>query len=202
MNFVKMKIDELKAYLDEHNVDYSNAKIKGDFVQLAEIENAKQNEEPEKETEDTLDTNVSTDFVEESETDKPASLAEKVKSAIKIERTETKKVDDVSYLNGRDYSQLTVGERAVIREQSPEYSNQETGVQVAVTDRLPTKWRIVKLADKSYAKLIKSAKYTLSQADFEGLKDEQVKVKTEATKNKCCGQARYETIALLEVLDD
>nr|DAV18282.1 MAG TPA: dimeris T4 recombination endonuclease VII [Caudoviricetes sp.] len=181
MNFSRMTNDELKAYLDENGVDHSEAKVKADYVALAEKVNVEQ--------------------TEGAETEEPTSLAEKVKSAIKIERTETKKADtDLSYLTGRDYSQLTVGERALIREQSPEYVDTTAGVKVRVTDRLVTRRRIVKLADKSYAKLIKGAEYTLSQADFDTLENEQVKVKTEATKNKCCGQAKYESVNLLEVL--
>lgn len=195
MNFIKMTNEQLKEYLDERNVDYSEAKVKADLVQLAENARAKQNDEPMSNP-----TNVDENEVVE-EVEQPTSLVDKVQSAIAIERTETKKVDPVSYLKGRDYSQLTVGERAIIREQSPEYENKGEGVEVIVTDRLPTKWRIVKLADKSYSKLLKGVKYALSKEDYEVLKDEQVKVKTEATKNKCCGQARYESIDLLEVLD-
>lgn len=184
MDFIKMTNDQLKSFLDEHGVDHSEAKVKADLVQLAENASTKQSDE-------------STTIEEPKE--EPASLVDKVQSAIAIERTETKKVDPVSYLKDRDYSLLTVGERAMIREQSLEYESQGEGVEVVVTDRLPTKWRIVKLADKSYSKLLKGTKYALSKEDYEALKDEQVKVKTEATKNKCCGQARYESIDLLEV---
>lgn len=183
MDFIKMTNDQLKSFLDEHGVDRSEAKIKADLVQLAENFNLEDGKE------------------DAEETKEPTSLVDKVQSAIAIERTETKKVDSVSYLKDRDYSQLSVGERAMIREQSPEYINENDGVKVAVTDRLPTKWRIVKLADKSYSKLLKGVKYALSKEDYDVLKDEQVKVKTEATKNKCCGQAKYESIALLEVVD-
>ncbi len=179
MDFIKMTNDQLKSFLDEHGVDHSDAKVKADYVQLAENVNLEDDREAAEETEE------------------PKGLAAKVQSAIKIERTETKKVDPISYLKERDYSQLTVGERAMIREQSPEYKNDDSGVDVIVTDRLPTKWRIVKLADKSYSKLLKGVKYALSKADYEALKDERVKVKTEATKNKCCGQAKYESINLL-----
>lgn len=186
MNFEQMKIDELKQYLDG-KADYSEAKVKADFVKLAEQVSTQDTEESE---------------VIQTETNHTISLADKVKTATKIERTETKKVDDVSYLKDRDYSLLSVGERAMIREQSPEYQDDDLGIEVTVTDRLPTKWRIVKLADKSYSKLIKGATYLLSQKDFDVLKEEQVKVKTEATKNKCCGQARYETIDLLVIADD
>ncbi len=201
MNFVKMKVEELKEYLDEHEVDYSEAKVKGDYVQLAEIENARQAKEAEQSDSDGHEDIEAMEELTEV-TEKPTSLADKVKSAIKMERTETKKVDPISYLKDRDYSQLTVGERAIIREQSPEYINEDNGVKVTVTDRLPTKWRIVKRADKSYSKLIKGATYVLSQADFAALKNEKVKVKTEETKNKCCGQAKYESVNLLEVIDD
>lgn len=200
MNFIKMTIEQLQEFLDENKVDYSDAKVKADYVLLAENVATQQsyedvNEETD-EQEDTQD-NKQEDIQNNEQSN---SLADKVKSAIKIERTETKKVDDTSYLKDRDYSQLSVGERALIREHSPEYASKETGVKVKVTDRLATKWRIVKLVNKSYSKLIKGAEYTLSQEDYEALKAEKVKVKTEATKNKCCGQARYEEITLLEVI--
>lgn len=186
MDFIKMTVEQLKDYLDEKKVDYSDAKIKADYVLLAEKTISENTEEPNKEP---------------NEESSDLNLADKVKSALTIERTETKKVDDTSYLTGRDYSQLSVGERQLIRERSPEYSSKESGFKVKVTERLATKWRIVKLADKSYSKLLKGVEYTLDQADFEALKNEQVKVKTEATKNKCCGQARYETVDLLEVVN-
>ncbi|MFB8449008.1 hypothetical protein ACFC3Z_07930 [Enterococcus thailandicus] len=192
MNFIKMTIEQLQEFLDENKVDYSDAKVKADYVLLAENVVTQQSDE---------DINEEVEQQDESQdSEQSNSLADKVKSAIKIERTETKKVDDTSYLKDRDYSQLSVGERALIRERSPEYTSKETGVKVKVTDRLATKWRIVKLVDKSYSKLIKGAEYTLSQEDYEALKAEKVKVKTEATKNKCCGQARYEEITLLEVI--
>lgn len=184
MDFIDMKVDQLKAFLDENNVDYKEAKAKADYVSLAEKEKARQEAE---------------DTGEPEQSEQPVNLVDKVKSAIKIERTETKKVDAVSYLADRDYSQLSVGERQLIRDRSPEYINAESGVQVRVTDRLATNGRIVKIADKSYWKLLKGVDYTLSQADFDVLKDEQIKVKTEATKNKCCGQAKYESVDLLEV---
>lgn len=190
MDFIKMTVEQLKGYLDEKKVDYSDAKIKADYVLLAEKTIPENSEEPNKESNE-----------EPSEEANNLNLADKVKSALTIERTETKKVDDTSYLTGRDYSQLSVGERQLIRERSPEYSSKESGFKVKVTERLATKWRIVKLADKSYSKLLKGVEYTLDQADFEALKNEQVKVKTEATKNKCCGQARYETVDLLEVVN-
>lgn len=201
MNFEKMKVEELKKYLDKHEVDYSEAKVKGDYVQLAEIENARKAKKAMQSESDVQEDIATIEDLTEG-TEKTTSLADKVKSAIKIERTETKKVNDASYLKDRDYSQLTVGERAIIREQSPEYINDDNGVNVTVTDRLPTKWRIVKRSDKSYSKLIKGATYVLSQADFAALKNEKVKVKTEETKNKCCGQATYESVNLLEVIDD
>ena len=186
MDFIKMTNKQLKEFLDDHGIDYSDAKVKADLVQLAENVRADQSDEPMCDP-----TNV-----EERE------VVEEVEQPTSLERTETKKVDPVSYLKGRDYSQLTAHERTMIREESLEYESKAEGVEVVVTDRLPTKWRIVKLADKSYSKLLKGVKYALSKEDYEALKDHQVKVKTEATKNKCCGQARYESIALLEVLDD
>lgn len=184
MEFIKMTVEQLKDYLDAKKVDYSDAKIKADYILLAEK---------------TID--ESSEEISEEQEENNLNLADKVKSALTIERTETKKVDDTSYLTGRDYSQLSVGERQLIRERSPEYSSKKSGVKVKVTERLATKWRIVKLKDKSYSKLLKGVEYTLSQDDYEALKNEQVKVKTEETKNKCCGQARYELVDLLEVLN-
>ncbi|MGX2947197.1 hypothetical protein [Enterococcus alishanensis] len=178
MEFSKMTNEQLKTFLDEHNIDYRDAKIKADYLQLAEQVEIEQLDEPE---------------------ENRNKLVDKVKSAIKIEQTETKTVDTVSYLKDRDYSQLTVGERAMIREQSPEYESQNDGVEVTISNRLATEGRIVKLADRSYSKLLKGVQYKLSKADFDVLKDVQVRVKTEATKNKCCGQAQYESVSLLEL---
>lgn len=189
----KPTIDEMKKQLDEHGIDYSAAEKREDYVELMnQIEVAEENHEE-------VETQETTDHEEVSE---PVGVLGKVQAAkkIEIERTVTKKTSDTDYLIGRDYDELTAGERLIIREKSPEYESKETGVKVHVTARLIQNWRIVKLHDRSYSKLLKGEIYTLSQEDYEVLKDEKVKVKTEATKNKCCGQAVYEQIPLLEVL--
>lgn len=178
----KPTIDEMKKQLDEHGVDYSAAEKREDYVELMnQIEVAEENRE---------------------EVSEAVGILGKVQAAkkVEIERTVTKKTSDTDYLIGRDYDELTAGERLIIREKSPQYESQETGVKVHVTARLVQNWQIVKLHDRSYSKLLKGEIYTLSQEDYEVLKDVKVKVKTEATKNKCCGQAVYEQIALLEVL--
>ena len=177
MNFEGMTIKQLTDYLDEHQVDHSDAKLKADFVALAEEAQA--------------------------EADKPSDVADLVKSAIKIEKETTKvEADPLAYLKDRDYSQLSVGERAIIREQSPEYENVDGGVSVTVTDRLVSNHRIIKRASGDFAKLVKGVTYMLSQEDYDALKDDTVRVKTLATKNKCCGQARYEPVNLIEVAND
>lgn len=187
MEFEKMTISELKEFLDEHAVDYSEANVKADYVELAQETNVTNSDD--KDTTSSEQTN---------------SLLDKVQAAkqIDIERTVIKKSSDTDYLIGRDYDSLTAGERLIIREKSPEYESKEVGVEVHITNRLGTNWRIVKLHDRSYSKLLKDKIYTLTQADFDVLKNVTVKVKTEATKNKCCGQAVYEQILLLEVLND
>lgn len=179
MDFEKMTIKELKKILDKQKVDYSNAKVKDDYLALAK-ENVVQ---------------------DDLEITKNSSVAELVKSAIKIEKETVKVADDpLAYLKERDYSMLSVGERAIIRDQSPEYVSVADGVEVTVTDRLTTKHRIVRLADRSFSKLVKGATYTMAQADFAALNGLTVKVKTIDTQNKCCGQARYEEVALIEVV--
>lgn len=184
MNFDEMTIDALKKHLDSVGVDYSDAKVKNDFLTLAKA-NAAQDEHQEPETTE----------------EKPSGVAALVKSAIKVEKKTVKVADDpFAYLKDRDYSMLSVGERAIIRDQSPEYENVSEGVKVTVTDRLTTKHRIVRLPDRSFAKLVKGATYTMDQADFDKLKGEKVKVKTIATQNRCCGGAKYEDIALIEVV--
>lgn len=190
----KPTIEDMKKQLDEHEIDYSAAEKREDYVELMnQIEVAEENHEE-------VETQQTTDHEEVSE---PVGVLGKVQAAkkVEIERTVTKKTSDTDYLIGRDYDELTAGERLIIREKSPEYESEETGVKVHVTARLIQNWRIVKLHDRSYSKLLKGEIYTLSQEDYEVLKDEKVKVKTEATKNKCCGQAVYEQITLLEVLN-
>lgn len=189
----KPTIDEMKKQLDEHGIDYSVAEKREDYVELMnQIEVAEENHE-EVETQETTDHEVS----------ESGGILGKVQAAkkVEIERTVTKKTSDTDYLIGRDYDELTAGERLIIREKSPEYESEETGVKVHVTARLVQNWQIVKLHDRSYSKLLKGEIYTLSQEDYEALKGVKVKVKTEATKNKCCGQAVYEQIPLLEVLN-
>lgn len=188
----KPTIDEMKQQLDEHGIDYGSAEKRDDYVELMK------------------QIDVSEESELEETTDQPEDVVEslgilgKVEAAkkVEIERTVTKKEDRYSYLEGRDYEQLDVAEREIIRQRSPIYENKDSGVKVKVTDRLVTAWRIVKLADRTYSKMLKGETYTLSQEDYEALKAIVVKVKTEATKNKCCGQAVYEQVTLLEVLND
>lgn len=185
MNFEEMTIKSLTEYLDGEGVDYSGAKLRGDYLALAKANDAqKAPEEP-----------------ETTEEEKPSGVAALVQSAIKIEKETVKVADDpLAYLKERDYSMLSVGERAIIRDQSPEYASVEDGVTVTVTDRLTTKHRIVRLANGSFSKLVKGATYTMAQADFDTLNGLTVKVKTIATQNKCCGGAKYEDVALIEVV--
>lgn len=175
----KMNIEEMKQILDEHEIDHSEAKLREDYLELME--------------------QVET---EEDVNDKPEGLLGKVQAAKKIERTVTKKVEDkYAYLEGRDYGMLDVAEREIIRQRSKVYEDKEGGISVKVTERLITQWQIVKLADRSYSKLLKGEHYVLSEEDYNLLSNTVIKVKTEATKNKCCGQAVYEKIKLLEVLN-
>ena len=184
MDYKRMSNEDLVKLLDEKGIDHSGAKKKDDYIELLK--------------------NIPEEDIEvESEDTKPQGLVGAIKSALKVEKTVTKsKEDPTAYLKGRDYGELTAGERLIIREKSLAYENKSSGIQVKVTDRLVTKWRIVKLSDLSYSKLLKGEAYVLSQEDFEVLKNEKVKVKTEATKDKCCGQARYEEVPLLEVVND
>lgn len=184
MDYKRMSNEDLVKLLDEKGIDHSGAKKKDDYIELLK--------------------NVPEEDIEvKSEDTKPQGLVGTIKSALKVEKTVTKsKEDPTAYLKGRDYGELTAGERLIIREKSVIYESQDSGVTVKVSNRLATSWRIVKLADTSYSKLLKGETYVLSQEDFEVLKNEKVKVKTEATKNKCCGQARYEEVPLLEVVND
>lgn len=198
MEFKQMTIPKLKEYLDELGIDHSKAKLREEFVALAE-EASKQEEvqEPAEETE--IESTEVDETTDESEDEDLTSIVQaslsKPKEKVVVKQTLAER------LKGRDYSSLTVGQRQAIREESPEYQSVSQGIEVQVTDRLATKGRVVKLADKAYSKLFKGEKYTISNEDYEVLKDEVVKVKTVATQNKCCGSAKWEQIKLLEVIN-
>lgn len=183
MNYKKTSIEDLKKLLDEKGIDYSEAQKKDDFIKL--LEDAAEEVEPD---------------IEEEQ--KPQGLVGTIKSALKVEKTVTKTVDKYAYLDGRDYQQLDVAERELVRQRSREYESKPSGVQVNVTDRLTGNHQLAKIADGKWVRFIKGSSYVLSQEDFEVLKGETVKVKTVATKDKCCGQAVYEEIPLLEVVND
>ncbi|KXT63139.1 hypothetical protein [Lactococcus sp. DD01] len=187
----KPTIDEMKKQLDELGIDYSAAEKREDYVELMnQIEVAEENIE-EVETQETTD---------HEEVSKPVGVLGKVQAAkkVEIERTVTKKTSDTDYLIGRDYDELTAGERLIIKEKSPEYESKEAGVKVHVDARLVQNWQIVKLHDQSFSKLLKGEIYTLSQEDYEVLKDVKVKIKVSGT---CCGNAVYDEVLLLEVLN-
>lgn len=188
MDYKRMTNEALIELLEEKGINYSGATKKDEYIELL-------NNMP--------DGNVESVENSEPEDTELQGLVGTIKSALKVEKTVTKsKEDPTAYLKGRDYGELTAGERIIIREKSVIYESADSGVTVKVNDRLATNWRIVKLADTSYSKLLKGETYVLSQEDFDVLRNEKVKVKTEATKNKCCGQARYEEVPLLEVAND
>lgn len=179
MNFEEMTIKQLKEYLEQKGIDYSTAELKADYIALAS--------EVKEEAEDTEETN---------------DLVKAFDEALVIERTEVKsEPSQVDRFAGRDYSQLTVGERKIIRSLSPEYTDAQDGVPVKVTERLSQAHYIAKKADRGYTKLVKGKVYNLTNADYEALKNKMVRVKTVATQDKCCGQAVWEDVKLLEVVN-
>lgn len=131
---------------------------------------------------------------------KPKNVAEKVKSALSVTKTVTKTVDKYAYLADRKPHELTTAERLIVKQRSAEYQSVEGGVIVRVTDRLATPFRIVNISGK-FTKFVKGETYTLAEEDYEAIKNEVVRVKTEATKDKCCGAAVYEDAKLLEVVN-
>lgn len=198
MEFKQMTIPQLKEYLDELGIDHSKAKLRDEFVALAE--EASKHEEVQESSDETANESTEVDeTTEESEEEDLTSIVQaslsKPKEKVVVKQTLAER------LKGRDYSSLTVGQRQAIREESPEYQSVSEGVTVEVTDRLATKGRVVKLADKAYSKLFKGETYVVSKEDYEVLKNEVVKVKTVATQNKCCGSAKWEQIKLLEVIN-
>lgn len=169
-----MKKEEIKAKLDELEIEYDPEAKKEVLESLLDEADKKQT--------DLLDV-VSKAVVKEAA------------------QSETKKDNIVEELKSRPYGTLTRGQREVLRQNSPEYENVEGGMDVKLNDRVATEKRVVKDASGNWVSLFKGNTYSFSEQDYNLLKDAQVRVKTEATKDKCCGNAEYESISLLVKVD-
>ena len=172
MTLEKMTIPQMKDKLQEIGVDYSKAKSKSDFEKLIN------------------------DNVDNSQSD---SVVDTVKNAIvkDDEMTESKPSKRVTRLSQVPYGQLTRGERLLLREKSPEYSNVTNGISVKVTSRNTLSKQIHKISNGTYAHFLTGGSYILSEDDYNVLKDVTIKVKTKETEKMCCGRAKWEKVPLL-----
>lgn len=197
MEFKQMTIPKLKEYLDELGIDHSKAKLREEFVALAE-EASKQEEVQESSEEKEVESTEVDETTDESEDEDLTSIVQaslsKPKEKVVVKQTLAER------LKGRDYSSLTVGQRQLIREHSPEYKSAESGVVVRITDRLVTAGRPIVVADGSRPRFLKGKSYTLAEADYEFIKDEVVNVPTKETAHQCCNK-KWEQIKLLEVIN-
>lgn len=178
-----MNKDEIKAKLDELEVEY-DPNSKKDFLEALLEE--KKSETPDEGTEE-----------------KQTNLLDVVSKAVvkEEEKEEVQQDNTIGELRTRPYGTLTRGQRELLRQNSPEYKDVESGVNVKLNDRLTTEKRIVKDADNKWVSLFKGKTYSFDEEDYNSLKDAQVRVKTEATKDKCCGSAEYESVPLLVKAD-
>jgi len=180
--------DEIKTKLDELQVEYDPTSNKDVLKGLLD---QKMNQ---KETETTD---------EEDPEETQTSLLDVVSKAVVKEETqeESKQDNTINELKSRPYGTLTRGQRELLRQNSPEYVNVDGGINVELSDRVATEKRIVKASDNNWVSLFKGKTYSFSEKDYNSLKDAQVRVKTEATKDKCCGSAEYESVPLLVKVD-
>lgn len=197
MEFKQMTIPQLKEYLDELGIDHSKVKLRDEFVALAE-EASKQEEVQESLDETENESTEVDETTEESEEEDLTSIVQaslsKPKEKVVVKQTLAER------LKGRDYNTLNSAQRNLIREYSPEYENVEGGVKVEITDRLVTTGRPITITDGSRARFLKGKSYTLSEEDYELIKDEVVKVPTKETAHQCCNK-KWEQIKLLEVIN-
>jgi len=80
--------------------------------------------------------------------------------------------------------------------------NVEKGILVKLAERVPQGYRIVRLVNGNFTKFLEGKEYIISEENYEDMKNLTVRRKTEETKNKCCGQAKYETVKLFEVVSN
>lgn len=176
-----MNKDEIKAKLDELGIEYDPNSNKDVLKEL--LEQNKVQEETQEETQPNLLDVVSNAVVKDAPQEEAA------------------KDNVVEELKARPYGTLTRGQRELVRQNSPEYKNVDGGISVSLNDRLATEKRVVKDAENEWCSLFKGNTYSFSEQDYDFLKDAQVRVKTEATKHKCCGSAVYESVPLLVKVD-
>lgn len=180
-----MKVSDLKDILDKKGVDYSKQATKKELIELLLNE---------------LKTGEIQEKANQLET---VNLLARVKGAIKKEEpAKEENTDCYSYLAQRSYEMLDVAEREIVRSRSSEYENVEKGILVKLAERVPQGYRIVRLANGTFARFLEGTQYIVSEADYEAVKNLTVRRKTEETKNKCCGQAKYETVNLFEVVSN
>ena len=186
-----MNKDEIKAKLDALGIKYdgraSEETLKSLLPEDVEVQDSddsgKQEETDQEETQ--------------------TSLLDVVSKAVVKEETqeESKQDNTIDELKSRPYGTLTRGQRELLRQNSPEYVNVGGGINAELNDRVATEKRIVKVASNNWVSLFKGKTYSFGEQDYDLLKDAQVRVKTEATKDKCCGSAEYESVPLLVKVD-
>jgi len=187
MDLSAMRVSELKEKLEEKGISYDNTHKKDDLIALLQESNSE----------------LELRGTDESETFESQSLIGKIKGAIKKEESaKEENTDCYSYLEQRPYEMLDVAEREIVRSRSPEYENVEKGILVKLAERVPQGYRIVRLVNGNFTKFLEGKEYIISEENYEDMKNLTVRRKTEETKNKCCGQAKYETVKLFEVVSN
>ncbi|EGP4894207.1 hypothetical protein FI615_001694 [Enterococcus faecium] len=187
MDLSAMRVSELKEKLEEKGISYDNTHKKDDLIALLQESNSE----------------LELRGTDESETFESQSLIGKIKGAIKKEESaKEENTDCYSYLEQRPYEMLDVAEREIVRSRSPEYENVEKGILVKLAERVPQGYRIVRLVNGNFTKFLEGKEYIISEENYEDMKNLTVRRKTEETKNKCCNQAKYETVKLFEVVSN
>lgn len=166
-----MTIDEIKRKLDTEGIDYSQAKNKQDYLALL----------PDEKT---------------SLVDKFDALVEAPKEAKQQEQTDNR----ASILRNKEPGTLTRSQKLYRNRDAEEYESVQDGIEVKIaSDYLGNK--VIEKVAGGILKQFKAEKtYVMSMEDYDVVKAKTLRVKTPDTKNKCCGQAKYMNVPMLEVI--
>lgn len=171
-----MTISELRAEGKKRGLDFSPSDKKADLVNLLES------------TDKTKKSGNLLDRVEKAKTTETLVSQAQSESNAKAQK-----------LKEKEFGTLTYAQRQIVRANADEYVSDSEGKKATVQPRSLTGHELVKDAKGEYVNLIAGKTYTFSDDDFDKLNGKTIHVKTEATKDLCCGSAVWEDIPLLEV---
>ncbi|OFI46748.1 hypothetical protein BG262_02825 [Floricoccus penangensis] len=198
----ELTIKEIKERLDNLGVPFNDRAKKQELLDLLnQHEKSQENFVLEDEVADSAHEELEKEVIPKS-----TSVVDKIKGAIKLPEEATPQKETPLVYKVKEHEKTTskplTNPQLILLAKagmdSAEYQSVENGIDVRISDRATTGYRVVDIAGKQRARLLVDKVYTMSEEDYKVAKNETMQVKTKDTVNLCCGRARWEHISVLE----